>query len=67
MWCKLGKWLTNESVAFAWSYPLYLNFSHRAQELDAYSESHVGTAENVIDNDSIIASKDVEAAHREKY
>jgi FHS family L-fucose permease-like MFS transporter len=53
--------------AFAWSYPIYLNFTHKAAELDAYSESHVGVQPGAIDNDSILASKDVEASHREKY
>jgi FHS family L-fucose permease-like MFS transporter len=53
--------------AFAWSYPIYLNFTSKAQELDAYSESHVGQQEGVIDNDSIIANKDVEAMRTEKY
>jgi FHS family L-fucose permease-like MFS transporter len=53
--------------AFAWSYPIYLNFTHKAAELDAYTDSHVGVQENQIDNDSILANKDVEAMHREKY
>jgi FHS family L-fucose permease-like MFS transporter len=55
------------AVAFAWSYPLYLNFTHKAKELDAYTESHVGIQEGAIDNDSIIATKDVEAMRTEKY
>lgn len=33
----------------------------KGRELDAYSESHVGTTEGAIDNDSVLADKDVEA------
>ncbi|KAI8938625.1 hypothetical protein NX059_004497 [Plenodomus lindquistii] len=50
--------------AIAWSYPIYLNL-YKGAELDAYSESHVGLTENQIDNDSIIASKEVETARFE--
>jgi FHS family L-fucose permease-like MFS transporter len=46
--------------AIAWSYPIYLNLV-KGRELDAYSESHVGTTEGAIDNDSVLADKDVEA------
>jgi FHS family L-fucose permease-like MFS transporter len=48
------------------SFPIYLNFTSKAKELDAYTESHVGT-DAVIDNDSILASKDIEATRTEKY
>ena len=46
--------------AIAWSYPIYLNLA-KGRELDAYTESHVCTAEGVVDVDSVIAEKDVEA------
>jgi FHS family L-fucose permease-like MFS transporter len=45
--------------AIAWSYPIYLN-AFKGKELDAYSESHVGLTEGAIDNDSVLANKDVE-------
>lgn len=49
----------------AWSYPIYLNV-YKAKELDAYTDSKVGTSEEVtVDFDSIIANKDVEAARFE--
>lgn len=55
-------------VFIAWSYPIYLNFSSRAKELDAYSASHVGTSEGAVDPDSIlVATKDLEASRIEKY
>lgn len=53
--------------AFAWSYPIYLNFTSKAAQLDAYSESKVGQQDGVVDNDSILANKDVEAVRAEKY
>jgi len=39
----------------AWSFPLYLNV-FKGKELDAYRDSHVGTAEGVVDPDSRIGS-----------
>jgi FHS family L-fucose permease-like MFS transporter len=44
----------------AWSYPLYLNIA-KGRELDAYTESHVGTQQGAVDSDSVLAEKDVEA------
>jgi len=44
----------------AWSYPLYLNVA-KGRELDAYTESHVGTQQAGADSDSILAEKDIEA------
>jgi FHS family L-fucose permease-like MFS transporter len=58
--------ILTSTVFFAWSFPIYLNFTSKAQELDAYTESHVGSTENMIDNDSILASKDIEAVRAEK-
>ena len=49
----------------AWSYPIYLNM-YKAKELDAYTESKVGTSEEgTVDFDSIVSNKDVEAARFE--
>lgn len=49
----------------AWSYPIYLNI-YKGKELDAYTESKVGTSEEgTVDFDSIVATKDVEAARFE--
>ncbi|KAF2014653.1 glucose/galactose transporter [Aaosphaeria arxii CBS 175.79] len=49
----------------AWSFPIYLNLC-KAKELDAYSESKVGTSEAVVEDagrtDSVSKNKDVEAA-----
>lgn len=50
----------------AWAYPIYLNIFKR-RELDAYTDSKVGTGEEgTVDFDSIIATKDVEAGRFEK-
>ncbi|EUC38352.1 hypothetical protein COCCADRAFT_83296 [Bipolaris zeicola 26-R-13] len=46
--------------AIAWSYPLYLNIA-KGKELDAYTESHVGTEQAAPDSDSISIEKDLEA------
>lgn len=49
----------------AWAYPIYLNI-YKRRELDAYTESAVGTsAEGTVDFDSIIATKDIEAGRFE--
>lgn len=44
----------------SWTYPLYLNVA-KGRELDAYTESHVGTQQAGADSDSVLAEKDVEA------
>ncbi|USP77681.1 uncharacterized protein yc1106_04955 [Curvularia clavata] len=44
----------------AWSYPIYLNLV-KGRELDAYTESHVGTEQAGADSDSVLAEKDVAA------
>jgi len=50
----------------AWAYPIYLNVFKR-RELDAYTDSKVGTSEDgTVDFDSIVAGKDVEAGRFEK-
>lgn len=46
--------------AVAWTYPIYLNV-FKGHELDAYTESHVGTQQTGEDSDSVLAEKDVEA------
>ncbi|CBX95912.1 hypothetical protein IAQ61_004735 [Plenodomus lingam] len=48
----------------AWSYPIYLNL-YKGTELDAYTESHVGLAEDQVDSDSIMASKEIESVRFE--
>ncbi|KAL6711643.1 hypothetical protein ACN47E_004577 [Coniothyrium glycines] len=50
--------------AIAWSYPIYLNVC-KGKSLDAYTESHVGSTDGAVDQDSIVASKDVEASRFE--
>ena len=49
----------------AWAYPIYLNI-YKRHELDAYTDSKVGTSEEgTVDFDSIVANKDIEAARFE--
>lgn len=50
--------------AIAWSYPIYLN-ACKGKELDAYSESHIGTENASEDSNSTLKGKDVEATHVE--
>jgi FHS family L-fucose permease-like MFS transporter len=50
--------------AIAWSFPIYLNIC-KGKELDGYTESKVGTTEGAVDFDSIVSSKDIEAARFE--
>ncbi len=40
----------------AWSFPIYLNLV-KGDSLDAHQNSHVGSSDGVIDEDSIIANK----------